>query len=156
MQVRCNANLISTLLMSLCLITFVPGSVLFAATWRQDYFDLPALKEQNLLMPLGFYSLGLVMIGLIVLWTGYRKKERWAWFVMLIITFFYVFPSNTLTLLLEIPTPGFKWEYLWNGIRNGSHASIGTAVGVLSFLVMLVSLLLTIKEFFFPSVDSKA
>jgi hypothetical protein len=32
------------------------------------------LKMQNYLMPMGLSSLGFVMIGLIVLWTGYRKN----------------------------------------------------------------------------------
>jgi hypothetical protein len=33
----------------------------------------------------GKLSLALVFIGLIVTWTGYLNKIRWAWFVMLIL-----------------------------------------------------------------------
>jgi ABC-type uncharacterized transport system YnjBCD permease subunit len=87
----------------------LPGSLRFASTWRELYFEAPGVKEQNLLMRLGFCSLGLEMIGLIVLWTGYRKKERWAWFVMLIILLFFVFPLNVLKLLLDMQTPSFDW-----------------------------------------------
>ena len=119
------------------------------STWREIYFETPGFKEQNFLMQLGFCALGLEMIGLIVLWTGYRKKERWAWFVMLIILLFFVFPLNVLKLLLDMQTPSFEWSAWFRGIREGYPPSIGLAVGVLNFLVMLVALLLPIKAFFF-------
>jgi hypothetical protein len=151
-----NTTLISVLVVSACLIELIPGSLRFASTWKEIYFEMPGFKEQNFLMQLGFCALGLEMIGLIVLWTGYRKKERWAWFVMLIILLFFVFPLNVLTLLLDMQTPSFAWLAWLQGIREGDPPSIGAAVGVLNFLVMLVALLLPIKAFFFRSVSQKA
>ena len=118
MKTRFNTTLISVLVVSACLIELIPGSLRFASTWREIYFEAPGFKEQNFLMPLGFCSLGLEMIGLIVLWTGYRKKERWAWFVMLIILLFFVFPLNVLTLLLDMQTPSFEWSAWFHGIRD--------------------------------------
>jgi hypothetical protein len=132
-------------------MTFIPGSLRFASTWRELYFEVPGFKEQNLLMPLAFCSLGLEMIGLIVLWTGYRKKERWAWFVMLIILLFFVFPLNVLKLLLDMWTPSFAWSAWFQGIREGYLPSVWMAVGVLNFFVMLAALLLPIKAFFLRS-----
>jgi hypothetical protein len=137
-------------------MAFIPGSLRFASTWRELYFEANGLKEQNLLMPLGFCSLGLEMIGLVVLWTGYRKKERWAWFVMLIILLFFVFPLNVLKLLLDMQTRSFDWSAWFQGIREGYLPSIWIAVGVLNFLVMLVALLLPIKAFFLRSVSVNA
>jgi len=62
----------------------------------------------NFKTPLGFAYLGIVAIGLIVLWTRYRKKERWAWFVMLIILLCFPFPSSVLPVLLQIHRIGWS------------------------------------------------
>jgi hypothetical protein len=159
MRIRCNTTLISALLMSLCLMFFIPASLQFASTWKTLYFDAaPGYREPNLLMPLGFCALGFEVIGLIVLWTGYRKMERWAWFVMLSILLFFVFPDNVLKLLLKMQTPAFQWSYWFNGIREVYWPSISTALGVLDFLLMAVALLLPIKAFFWrqPTAQVKA
>jgi hypothetical protein len=148
MKVRSNMTFISAVLMSLCLLTFIPASLRYASTFRELYFDWPCIKEENFLMPLGFYSLGFVMIGLIVLWTGYRKKERWALFVMLIILFCYVFPLNILRPLMEARGPSWDWSGWLQGIHEGYRPGIWMAVGFITFLVMLFALLLPIKEFF--------
>jgi len=136
--------------MSLCLLSLIPGSLGFASTWRVRFYDYSFMQEQNLLMPLGFYSLGLEMIGLIVLWTEYRKKELWAWFVMLIILLFFIFPSNVLPLLLQVvETPKtWDWSGFFKGILEGYRPGIWMAVGLLDFLVMVFALLLPIKAFF--------
>jgi hypothetical protein len=138
---------ISAIVVSLCLVLLIPGSLRFIYTWKEIYFDAPGFREQNLLMPLGFYSLGFEMIGLIVLWTGYIKRERWAWFVMLIILVCFVFPLNVLKLLLDMGTPSFDWLAWFQGIREGYLPSVWMAVGVLNFSIMLVALLLPIKAF---------
>ena len=148
LRIRLNTNLISTLLISLCLLSNVLGSLRFASTWRELYFECPGFKEQNMLMPLGFYSLGLEIIGLIVLWTGFRRKQRWAWFVVLILLLFLVFPGSVLKLLLDMQAPSLHWSDWFNGIREWYGPSISMAIGVLEFLVMVVALLLPIKEFF--------
>jgi hypothetical protein len=156
MKIRFSTTLVSALLMSLCLMFFIPASLQFASTWKILYYDETlGFREPNLLMPLGFCALGFEVIGLIVLWTGYRKKECWAWFVMLSILLFFVFPDNVLKLLLEMQTPAFQWPYLLNGIRDVYWPSISTALGVLDFLVMLVALLLPIKAFFWRAANSK-
>src|ERR1700723_3051910 len=156
MKIRWSTTLISALLLSLCLLALIPAALRFASTWRELYVDMGDYEESNLMMPLGFFSLGFQMIGLIVLWTGYRKRERWAWFVMLIILLFFVFPPSVLTLLLSIPTPSFEWSLWFQSIREGYPPAIGIAKGVLDFLVMLVALLLPIKAFFWKSANSNA
>ena len=157
MKIRWSTTLISALLLSLCLVTFIPGGLKFASTWRELYFEGDGFKEQNYLMPMGCSALGFVMIGLIVLWTGYRKKDRWAWFVQLIIVLCFVFPGNILPpLLISMQNGGgVQWSY-WLGMRWwGDPLGMGFALGVLNFLVMLVALLLPIKAFFWRSANSK-
>ncbi len=158
MKIRCNTTLISALLLSLGLVALIPGSLRFASTWRDLYlYGIPGMGTPNLLMILGFHSLGLEIIGLIVLWTGYRKRERWAWFVMLTILLFLVFPPHVLTVLVTVQSSGPDvWSQWFQYIREGDWPSIWIAVGVLTFLVMLVALLLPIKAFFWRSANSKA
>jgi len=149
MKIRFSTTLTSALLMSLCLVSFIPGGLRLASTWRELYIEGSTVNEQNLLMPLGFYSLGLDMIGLIVLWTGYRKRERWAWLVMLIILLFLNFPANLLRLLLTMRTMGSADWLLWfKYICAGDGPSIWMAAGALNFLVMSIALFLPVKVFF--------
>jgi hypothetical protein len=153
MRIRCNTTLISTLLMSLSLIGLIPGSLRFASTWRELYFS-PGLHIENDRMIIGFYALGLVLIGLIVLWTGFRQRERWAWFVMLVILLFFIFPGYVLKQLViayehKLGLSDFlqlipnTWAGDWQ-----SPSSIGILLGALTFVVMLVALLLPVKAFF--------
>jgi uncharacterized membrane protein len=109
---------------------------------------------ENLTMWVGAYSLGLDIIGLIVLWTGFKKRERWAWFVMLVILLFYVFPGYVLTeLVLFCKGKAGLSDFLqlipltWAGNWQ-SMPAIGILLGLLTFVVMLVALLLPVKAFF--------
>jgi hypothetical protein len=52
-------------------------------------------------MPLGFASLTVILVGLIVLWKGYLEEIRWTWFIMLIIVSVSAFPVLVLPNLLH-------------------------------------------------------
>jgi biopolymer transport protein ExbD len=172
MKVRCSTTSISALLFSLCLILSVPAALSSASTWNELTIKLPYGAMWNFLAPLGFADLGIVAIGLIVLWTGFRKRERWAWFVMLIALLFY-FPYYVLPVVLQVRH--FGWPYLlyllgafrggwWYWVEGWWYCWIeslhpDSAVGIadypavvlirpLEFLVMLVALLLPVKGFF--------
>ena len=139
--------------MSLSLVGLIPGSLRFASTWRELYLT-PRLHIENDRVVIGFYALGLVFIGLIVLWTGFRKRERWAWFVMLVILLFFVFPGYVLRQLvltyeLKLGLSDFLQliPLAWGG-GNWQSQSIGILLGMLTFVVMLVALLLPVKAFF--------
>jgi len=64
-------TLISAMILSLCLIALVPGSLKFAATWATPYLPIGKVRVENFMMIEGCYSLALEIIGLVVLWTGY-------------------------------------------------------------------------------------
>jgi hypothetical protein len=174
MKISCNATLTSAVLLSLCLVTMIPAGLRNASTWRDFKLFAPGLQQiQNYLVFFGFFILGFVMIGLIVLWTGYRKRERWAWFVMLIILLCFVFPFNVLPVLMLIRTGNLQWSYLlgflgvfldegsWHCLKStffGCNCSVGIIcvsvamqIGLLKFLVMLIALLLPVKAFFWKS-----
>ncbi|HEY4358645.1 MAG TPA: hypothetical protein VGN16_23060 [Acidobacteriaceae bacterium] len=140
---------ISALLLSLGLVTFIPGILRLISTWRQLYFPAEGYREQNMLMPMGCFALGFVIIGLTVLWTGYRKKQRWAWFVMLVILLCFVFPANVLPLLLDsMQNGGFRLSLWFDVIRKGEWLYIQFALEVLTFVVMMIALLMPIRYFF--------
>jgi len=156
MTIRNRVTLISAVLLSLCLLALVPGSLRFASTWMIAYIPTGGIRVQNYFMPLGLYSLALEIIGLVVLWTGYRTQERWAWFVMLTILTFFIFPSNVLPTLLNIHAGTYQWSLLLMGLREirFSHCegvecvNSGIAIGALEFIVMSVALFLPVKAFF--------
>jgi hypothetical protein len=120
---------------------------------------MPNKGIENFLMPIGFYSLGIEIVGLIVLWTGFRKRERAAWFAMLILLLFFIFPPYVLTLLVK----SYEWKLgvadcsqLLQSALDGDWQSIGIVLGVLTFIVMLTALLLPIKGFFWESANPSA
>jgi len=179
MKIRFSATLISALLLSLCLVTSIPAALRNASTWKELYLEWPGVKIQNFLMPFGFAYLGIAAIGLIVLWTGYRKRERWAWFVMLIILLCFVFPSSVLPVLLQIRAQNYQWSLLsdlfgtsrelgwWHCITITKPAcceyvvgigcvAVGILIGILEFLVMSVALLLPVKAFFWTRSTKQA
>lgn len=175
MKVRCSTTSISALLLSLCLLISIPAALSTTSTWNEPSITLPCSGAMwNFKTPLGFAYLGIVAIGLIVLWTGYRKKERWAWFVMLIILLCFPFPSSVLPVLLQVHRIG--WSVLLDLFRASRAAeclhcwiaslrpnyTVGIACGtllilggLLKFLVMLVALLLPIRAFFWQSEPPK-
>lgn len=160
MKNRFDTTLISEMLLSLCLAVRIPQSLGFASTWKELYFEAAGFKQQNLLMPLGFYSLGIEIIGFIVLWTGYRRKNPSAWFVMLIIFLFALFPSDVLPVLLQAALApeaftGITFSSELKAMAEGTRAVIGLAVGLLDFLIALVALLLPSRAFFWKSTNAR-
>jgi hypothetical protein len=165
---RYSTTSISVLLWSLCLVTIIPGAIVNATTWKDLYLDWPGVKIQNYFAPFGFVYLGIVMIGLIILWTGYRKRERWAWFIMLIILLCFDFPSSVLPVLLLIRDQNYQWSILldlfapfreqgwWHclAIKPAFYLvgieclDVGISIGLVRSLVMSVALLVPVKAFF--------
>lgn len=171
LKVRCTSTLVSALLLSLCLSALIPAALRNILTWKQPYLDMGSgVRVENFLMPFGFFHLGIVIIGLIVLWTGYRRTERWAWFVMLVVLLCFFFPSSVLPVLLQIRAQDYRWSMLLDLLRaspaGGLWHCLAIApaccdyavgvdcmavlmlIGILNFVVMVVALLLPIKEFF--------
>jgi hypothetical protein len=171
MKVRCNSALISALLLSLCLVTCIPEALRKALTWKQLLFEWPEchLGMPNFLMPLGCAHIGIVTIGLIVLWVAYRRRERWAWFVMLVILLCFELPwaalpetpairsgwSFYLTNLFRVPWPNDWWHCLVTAQPECCNIAIGLdcmvarqKLDLLRLPLMSVALLVPVKAFF--------
>lgn len=91
MKIGCSTVSISTVFLSLWLAMTIPMSLNLALAWK--YPD-SALGHD--LLCIGIANMGLATTGLIVLWIGYRKRERWAWCVMLVILLSFILPFSML------------------------------------------------------------
>lgn len=165
-------TLISAFFLSLWLAMMIPKNLGYASTWKERYCVFGHALVQNNLMPLGFANLGIVVIGLIVLWAGYRKNERWAWFVMLIILLCCFFPSSSLPTFLHIRADSIaknQWTFSldffapfrekgwWHclAIQGSCSQVVGIKcifvliqLDILRFFAASVALLLPVKAFF--------
>ncbi|MGA9805045.1 MAG: hypothetical protein WBQ46_17495 [Terriglobales bacterium] len=106
--------------------------------------NLPAAG--NFLAPVGFASLAIILIGLIVAWTGYLNKIRWAWLVMFVIVWMWAFPTMILPIL-QMRKGISLTEWFHTAIREPSPYR-DLAVIVLMFSLMVIALVLPIKGFF--------
>jgi hypothetical protein len=107
----------------------------------------PAWGEiARLFRQLSIASLAIILIGLIVAWTGYLNRVRWTWFVMFIVVWGWAFPLMILPLFrtLSVPMP----ELLSHALKQSGIAREAVEA-VLIFLLMLIALFLPIRSFAF-------
>jgi hypothetical protein len=145
-KIRCDSVLVSSALLSLALAWLLPHNLGYAAILCS-----PALRG-NPLISLGFSSIAIVVIGLIVIWTAYLKRSRWAWVVVFAIVWLFAFPVYMLPFLLD--THGLKtvnWSQWIQQIIAGSVIARATAKGPIDFLLMLIALLVPLRSFFAAS-----
>ena len=147
MRVRRDLVFISSVLFSLSLVALIPHNLRYASTWHQRFF--PADHMENRFAPIGFASLAIVLIGLIVIWTGYAKRVRWTWFAMFVVVWGFAFPVYMLPVLLDVHVGAVDWSVLWEAIKAPGPAR-AVVKGPLDFLLMLVALLLPMKAFVQP------
>jgi hypothetical protein len=95
---------------------------------------------------LGVASMAVVLIGLIVTWTGYVKSVRSSWFVMSIVVWVWAFPLILVPFLPDIK--GIPLAELVSRALREPGTSRSAAHSVLIFTLMLIALVLPIKSFF--------
>jgi len=148
-----------------CVLFTIALACLIPPLWNQVQADFsghgtPHGMERNYaqsLSEVAEISLVLVIIGLIVTWTGYLNKIRWTWFVMFILV-------SGLAILLEIPRLIVHPKLV---VETASHL-IWAAAGkipettpwyfwwdvfiepILLFFLMVIALFLPVRSFFFP------
>lgn len=85
-------------------------------------------------------------VGLLVTWTGFIRRIRWAWFVMFIIVWVGAFPVLVLPLLQhKIAITFIEWMY--SAIGQSGIPRVW-AESVLIFTMMVIALILPIRSFF--------
>jgi len=148
MRIRHDAVFVSSVLFTAALLWLAPHNFHYASTWQQPFFREDRLWVQNYWMPIGFASLALILIGLIVIWTGYVRRVRWTWFVMFVIVWVFAFPVYMLPILqARLAQGSIDWSVFWAAIK-GPGAARASAKGPLNFMLMVVALFLPVKSFF--------
>lgn len=108
--------------------------------WRRQ-----ALRSST---EVGELMLALILIGLIVTWTGYLKKVRWTWFVMFVVVSGLAIPLGIFPWFMHpkafLDLPGMLAD-AWKGEPVYARAFFEP---ILTFSLMVIALLLPVKSFF--------
>ena len=159
MRVRFNSLYVSSSLLTICLLSFVPRLVLSARTWRQRNIIEEYTVEQNVNPCVNSYynyesllaiaSLAYIATALIVLWTSYRKGMRSAWFIMFVFVFAFFLPVVWGDIFRYIWQDAPDWWHRFaQGLREGHHLAVAGLREMFRLAVMLFALFLPIRTFF--------
>jgi hypothetical protein len=147
--------LISSLLLTLSTLAALPSSLRLIGTWGEERIEVfSGYYVRNSLAPMGFASLALICIVLIVAWTGFRNRLRSAWFVLFAFASLFYFP-------VLIGSSPFRrdWTYVFEHLAtNIRHSNVARDLIFhhLGFLLLCVALLLPLEDFFWNrGVNSK-
>jgi len=148
MRIRTDSAFVSSVLFTIALGSLVPMFRANVITDRDKIwlakldggYWLAAQRTSDL----SVVCLAVILIGLIVLWTGYIKRVRWTWAVMFIMVWVLAFPLLVLPLFRSGHLSIADW--LYTAIYYPGSAS--WAKSPLPFLLMVIALLLPVKSFF--------
>ena len=142
MSTRPNLIFASGVLFTIGLVSCVPS-----------YLEAAGATSTPLLQELGFASLATIFVGLLVTWTGFIRRDRWAWFVMAIIVWVWAFPAFVLPFLQPY-TPNLLTERVFDAwMHRGPQR--GSTIGGLIFAVLATALILPVKSFFWTNESRK-
>ena len=149
MRIRHDLAFISSVLFTIALVSQIRWAwwnvmAGYGDTRGPDLWRRAALQSSS---QLGELMLALILIGLIVTWTGYLKKVRWSWFVMFVVVSGLTIPLSIFPWFMHpkafLDLPGMLVD-AW----KGEHLA-RIALEVISiFLLMVIALLLPVKSFF--------
>jgi hypothetical protein len=152
MKLRPDSVFISSILHTIALLFFVHPALWYygapSSPAAMPELDPSVQGEMYADHYFGVASLAIILIGLIVVWTGYAKRSRPAWFVMFVIVWFWAFP------VFIVPSPLVRGyltltlpEFLYDGIA-GSGMTTQIVRSMLMFFIMVIALALPMGRFF--------
>jgi MFS family permease len=157
MRIRRDSLFVSSVLFTIALASLTPAFWANVLTARDKIalanLDAGYRASAGTMSDLSIACLAIILIGLIVTWTGYIKRERWTWLVMFILVWVWAFPLLALPpfkALFEGRMVLTHSEWLYSAIYQPGLPRIW-AESVLIFLLMVIALLLPVKSFFFIS-----
>lgn len=159
MKIRRDAVFVSSVLFTIALLWLVPPFVQNvlggrAAVHENDFGLRLYLRESA---ALGVASLAILLIGLIVTWTGFISKVRWAWFVMFVIVWGWALPNLVYPdvvypisrhLLSITDLPAIFLEGLLGHAGFPRDFARGFVQLTVIFALMVIALVLPIRSFF--------
>lgn len=137
-RIRSDRVLLSSLLFTVTLLFRAPDFIRDAA-YPKDIF----------LQDVGFASLANILVGLVVVWTGFTRGYRWAWLVMFTIVCIWAFPVFLLPLFHGTIVITLR-EWLMDAWHRPGSGRIYVE-NVVLVSIMAVALLLPLKSFFSKS-----
>ena len=153
MRIRADSVLVSSVLHTIALLSLVRVALwnYFATSDKAVLAQMDAgfRKEAQTAHYLGVACLAIILIGLIVLWTGYIKRSRAAWFVMFVIVWFWAFPLFILPIAVPLirGESAFTFpELLYNAIFWPGFPR-GVVELILVFSLMVIGLVLPTERF---------
>ena len=149
MKIRRGALAVSSILFTIALLMLAPlmwGHAVSLFESGPYASNLELYRRIDYFAPLGFASLALIVIGLIVAWFGYLKGVRWTWFVMFVIVWVWAFPDLMLPYLHRWSQVDLIYT-LKVAIRGNAIARSFVEVA-LEILLMVLALVLPLKTFF--------
>lgn len=143
-----NPTFFSAVLMSVALLSVLPSSVTLALTWRTRFLQPTSnYFVYNYQRIEGFAGLAIILMSLIVLWTGYQKRLIWTWFLMLIVTWLYYFPVFVLPLCETAWDDATMWRrWFANPLVDGRLSP--PVVTLANFTGMIVATFISVRPFF--------
>jgi len=159
MKIRRDAVFISSVLFTIALLWLVPPFVQHVldgrAALHENDFGLRLYFRGS--VALGIASLAIVLIGLIVTWTGFIRRVRWAWFVMFVIVWGWALPNLVYAdvvypvsrhLLSITDLPAIFLEGLIGHAGLPRDFARGFVQLTVIFALMVIALVLPIRSFF--------
>ena len=153
MKIRLDSVLVSSVLHTIALLALARAA-LWNFSGRVKALLAPMVAgfpdDEQTRHYLGICLFALILIGLIVTWTGYVNMRRSAWLVMFVITWVGVFPLFILPFVSPLlhGRLGLAFsEFLYSAISSWGFPR-ALLESILMFSAMLVGLLLPIKKFF--------
>jgi hypothetical protein len=154
MRVRADSVFISSILHTIALLYFVHLALWYygagldrAALERlDDGYRAEAQADHYL----GVACLAIILIGLIVVWTGYVRRSRAAWLVVFVIAWFWAFPVFILPYVVPLARGKAVFtfpELLYDAI-SGPGWTRFVARLILIFLLMVIALAMPLGRFF--------
>ena len=137
LRIRLNIFLVSSVLLT-------PGIL-----WLLPYVIECVRSTDSMIRLAGLASLTIIIVALIVIWTGVAAGTRVAWVIMVVIVWVWALPAMTGPVLSH----GRRWTlselrewvaFAW----RGEHLSRTYLTGTVLFLLMLVGLILPLRALF--------
>ncbi len=149
MRVRPDSVFISSLLHTVALLYFIRPS-LWNLLLSKSHFAGANGSQRVPGEAQSVASLAIILIGLIVVWTGYAKRSRPAWFVMFVIVWLWAFPRFILSIipLLIRERSSFTFPELLCDASLGPGFPRDVVELHLAFLLMVIGLTLPIGRVF--------
>ena len=152
MRVRPDSVFVSRILHTIALLFFVRPELWYygaasdrAAVARLDAgFQGEAFADHRF----GVACLAIILIGLIVVWTGHAKRSRPAWFVMFVIVWFWAFPVFIPVVRLARGEFMLTFSEFFYDAISGPGMTTQMARSILMVLIMVVGLALPLGRFF--------